>query len=105
MILFRTLKSTVKIILAAFVVGISVLPVIPQQAAAFDLFGIYLWGKKKKNETPDTIGEPKYYSIEIATAPGAHAEGVKIVKMSSALASQKDKPASRFSRAVCKSPW
>jgi len=91
---FRASTSTVKTIFVTLMASVFLLPVIPQQAAAFDLFGIHLWGKKKKDEKADTISEPKYYNVEVVAAPGASEEGVKIVKASSSLISQKDKPAS-----------
>lgn len=74
--------------------GFSVSVVVPQQASAFSLFGVHLWGKEKSEEPPDTIGEPKYYKVEVKAAPGAPEEGVKTVKAASSLVDDEDKPAS-----------
>lgn len=80
--------------IAVFLAGASLSLAAPQRAGAFDVFGVHLWGKKKKEAAPDTIGAPKYYSIKIVAAAGASEEGVKIAKAASALVVQEDKPVS-----------
>jgi len=79
--------------LAAFVAGTAVFCAVPPHAAAFELFGIHLWGKKKQEE-PDTIGEAKYYSVKVVAPAGAPEAGVKIAKGASALVGGQKKPVS-----------
>ena len=56
----------------------------PQEASAFDLFGIHLWGKKDQNDkNADVIGVPKHYKVKVVAAEGAPQAGVKIVKAAS----------------------
>ena len=67
----------------------------PQEASAFDLFGIHLWGKKDQNDkNADVIGVPKHYKVKVVAAEGAPQAGVKIVKAASSLVEDDDKPAS-----------
>lgn len=66
-----------------------------QEASAFDLFGIHLWGKKNQTDkNADVIGVPKHYKVKVVAAPGAPEAGVKIVKAASSLVEDDDKPAS-----------
>jgi len=69
-------------------------------AAGFELFGIHLWGKKSLPEVADTIGEAKYYQISL---DGSGNEAViKIIRQSSTLAADKDKPASGSAGLIAK---
>ncbi|RCL02568.1 MAG: translocation and assembly module TamA [Candidatus Tokpelaia sp. JSC188] len=80
-----------RMILTIFVATISLFCAISQQAVAFELFHIHLWGKKKQAKF-DTIGEIKYYSLKIVAPDGAPMIGVKIAKENSNLISGQKKP-------------
>lgn len=83
--------SAVIALLGGFVLTFS----IPEQASAFDLFGLHLWGKKSDvNTNADIIGEPKYYTVDVVAAPGAPEDGIKTVKAASSLVDDHKKPAS-----------
>ncbi|EJF91103.1 autotransporter assembly complex protein TamA [Bartonella tamiae] len=79
----------------AVIVGAAVTCVVPQDANAFSLFGIHLWGEKKKEDpADDVIGIPKYYEVEVIAAPGAPEEGIKTAEAASSLVGDEKKPAS-----------
>ncbi|RCL00865.1 MAG: translocation and assembly module TamA [Candidatus Tokpelaia sp. JSC189] len=87
-----TSRSTVRVILAAFLASISLFCTVSQQAIAFELFSIHLWGKNKQEES-DTIGDAKYYSVKIMAPAGAPVAGIEIAKRASALVAGQKKPA------------
>ncbi|AGF73932.1 putative outer membrane protein [Bartonella australis AUST/NH1] len=73
-------------------VGVCLIFAFPQPLAAFELFGIHLFGKKKTNFPPrDTNSAEKFYEVDIVTPPGAPSAGVKIVKAVSSLIADKNK--------------
>ncbi|ACD71603.1 autotransporter assembly complex protein TamA [Brucella abortus] len=67
-------------------------------ALAFEIFGIHLWGKDKKQD-PDII-DPKTYSVDVTTtgdrknADGKEADLKSVIEGASGLVSDADKPAS-----------
>ncbi|WP_208435531.1 autotransporter assembly complex protein TamA [Bartonella phoceensis] len=64
----------------------------PQPLAAFDFFGIPLFGQKKKNSSSYNVSDmEKFYKVDVVAPPGAPSEGVKIVKIVSSLVADKDK--------------
>ncbi|EYS95596.1 autotransporter assembly complex protein TamA [Bartonella bacilliformis] len=67
----------------------------PQPLAAFEIFGIHLFGEKKSNAPSDGIqGAQKSYKVDVVAPPGAPLEGVKIVKTVSSLVADQDKSVS-----------
>ncbi|WP_208441272.1 autotransporter assembly complex protein TamA [Bartonella raoultii] len=62
----------------------------PQTLAAFELFGIPLFGQKTTNN-PSYNDTEKIYKIDVIAPKGAPSEGVKIVKAVSSLVADKDK--------------
>lgn len=64
----------------------------PQTLAAFELFGIHLFGQKATNSSSYNIsGTEKFYKVDVVAPLGAPSEGVKIVKSVSSLVADKDK--------------
>ncbi|WP_156850635.1 autotransporter assembly complex protein TamA [Bartonella refiksaydamii] len=66
----------------------------PQQLAAFEFFGIPLFGQKKTNSFSHISGTEKFYKVDIVTPLGTPSEGVKIVKAVSSLVVDQDKASS-----------
>ncbi|MBB5073781.1 translocation and assembly module TamA [Bartonella callosciuri] len=73
----------------------------PQPLAAFELFGIPLFGKKKTNSHNINSTE-RFYKVDVVTPPGAPSEGIKIVKAVSSLVTDKDKVSSSSSGLLAK---
>ncbi|GAA4658526.1 autotransporter assembly complex family protein [Bartonella pachyuromydis] len=64
----------------------------PQSLAAFELFGIPLFGQKTINSSSYNVnGTEKFYKVDVVAPLGAPSEGVKIVKSVSSLVADKDK--------------
>src|SRR5262245_52733385 len=61
-------------------------------AAAFELFGVHLWGAREAEEA-DTIDDPLSYSVELTVA-GDNRALQKTVRNASNLWQDRDKPAS-----------
>ncbi|WP_208437182.1 autotransporter assembly complex protein TamA [Bartonella taylorii] len=72
-------------------IGLSFVCAFPQPLAAFELFGIPLFGQKKTNSPSHVSGMEKFYKVDVITSPGAPSEGVKIVKAVSSLVVDQDK--------------
>ncbi|WP_208432390.1 autotransporter assembly complex protein TamA [Bartonella taylorii] len=72
-------------------IGLFFVCAFPQPVAAFELFGIPLFGQKKKNSSSHVSGTEKFYKVDVVTSPGAPSEGVKIVKAVSSLVVDQDK--------------
>ncbi|WP_026088186.1 autotransporter assembly complex protein TamA [Bartonella rattaustraliani] len=74
-----------------------------QPLAAFELFGISLFGQKKINSSPHNINSTeKFYKIDVVAPPGTPSEGVKIVKKVSSLVADQDKAVSSSSGLLAK---
>lgn len=71
--------------------GLVVGPVAP--AAAFDLFGIHIFGAKKTDSSEDIIGEPQNYSVDFSVS-GGNEDVISKLKGASALWKDREKPAS-----------
>ncbi|WP_273759037.1 autotransporter assembly complex family protein [Bartonella sp. ML70XJBT.G] len=64
----------------------------PQTLAAFELFGIPLFGQKTTNASSYNVsGTEKFYKVDVIAPLGAPSEGVKIVKSVSSLVADKEK--------------
>ncbi len=75
----------------------------PQSLAAFELFGIHLWGKKKPNLSLYNIsGTEKFYQVEVIVPQGAPQVGAQIVKDVSSLVADQDKAVSSSSGLLAK---
>ncbi|WP_455480776.1 autotransporter assembly complex protein TamA [Bartonella sp. B12(2025)] len=75
----------------------------PQSLAAFEFFGIPLFGHKKTNSSLHNVsGTEKFYKIEVVAPPGAPLEGIKIVKAVSSLFADRDKASSSSSGLLAK---
>ncbi|WP_421091051.1 autotransporter assembly complex protein TamA [Pseudochrobactrum sp. MP213Fo] len=79
----------------------ALLPVtVAAPAHAFELFGIKLWGKDKVEDADAVIAEPKRYKVEVSglgdrtNKDGSAADVEALVKGSSRLFADEDKPAS-----------
>ncbi|MDH6230821.1 translocation and assembly module TamA [Mesorhizobium soli] len=66
-------------------------PVAP--AAAFDLFGMHLWGAKKTDSSEDIIGEPQNYTVDFSVS-GGNEDVEKKLQGVSTLWADREKPAS-----------
>ncbi|MBB4075924.1 translocation and assembly module TamA [Bartonella fuyuanensis] len=75
----------------------------PQPVAAFDFFGIPLFGQKKIN-SPSNHGKSaeRFYKVDIVAPPGAPLEGIKIVKSVSSLVADKEKASASSSGLLAK---
>ncbi|WP_455477075.1 autotransporter assembly complex protein TamA [Bartonella sp. B41] len=82
------LKS--KVMRSVFI-GLCLIFLFPQTLAAFELFGIPIFGKKKINSFPSSTSNiEKFYKVEVVSPQGASSKGIKIVKsVSSLVADQK----------------
>lgn len=80
-------------VISAFLIAVSLVSFYPEQASAFSLFGIHLWGKDKETVDPE-MTDPKTYKIEVKAAPGAPEDGVKAAEAASSLVADKKKPVS-----------
>lgn len=76
-------------------------PFTASSAFAFELFGVHLWGEKKKSDDADAvIDDPKDYNVQInitgdrRNGDGSEADGEKVVRGASNLVADEDKPAS-----------
>nr|WP_182479966.1 BamA/TamA family outer membrane protein [Bartonella chomelii] len=84
-------------------VGLSLVFAFPQSLAAFELFGIHLWGKKKPNlSSGDMSGTEKFYQVEVVVPQGAPQIGAQIVKDVSSLVADQDKAVSSSSGLLAK---
>ncbi|UTO28438.1 autotransporter assembly complex protein TamA [Bartonella harrusi] len=64
----------------------------PQPLAAFELFGIPLFGQKKANSSSyNGNATEKFYKVDVVAPQGAPSEGIKIVKAVSSLVADQDK--------------
>ncbi|WP_332059903.1 autotransporter assembly complex protein TamA [Bartonella sp. CB74] len=74
-----------------------------QSLAAFELFGIPLFGQRKASVSPDSVNSTeKIYKIEVVAPQGAPPEGVKIVKAVSSLFADQSKALSSSSGLLAK---
>ncbi|WP_336278720.1 autotransporter assembly complex protein TamA [Bartonella sp. CB175] len=70
--------------------------------AAFELFGIPLFGKKESNSSFKVSGTEKFYTVEVIAPSGASPEGVAIVKAASSLVADQNKALSSSSGLLAK---
>ncbi|MGF7157031.1 autotransporter assembly complex protein TamA [Bartonella heixiaziensis] len=83
-------------------IGLCFVFAFPQPLAAFELFGIPLFGKKKTNSSSDVNSTEKFYKVDVIASPGAPPEGVTIVKAVSSLFADKDRALSSSSGLLAK---
>lgn len=76
-------------------------PFMASRAQAFELFGIHLWGEKKKaNDVDAVIDDPKNYTVEVnitgnrTNADGSKSDGKAVVDGASNLVADVERPAS-----------
>ena len=62
-------------------------------AAAFDLFGIHLWGAKKTDSSEEVIGEPQNYTVDFSVSGGNEDVESRLQGVST-LWADREKPAS-----------
>ncbi|PIT71065.1 autotransporter assembly complex protein TamA [Bartonella tribocorum] len=75
----------------------------PQPLAAFNFFGIPLFGQKKTNSSSQDVQSTKrFYKVDIVTPPGAPVKGIKIVKSVSSLFADKEKASASSSGLLAK---
>lgn len=75
----------------------------PQPLAAFDFFGLPLFGQKKTNSSSHSVkSTERFYKVDIVTPPGAPPEGIKIVKSVSSLFADKEKASASSSGLLAK---
>ncbi|MDD9334021.1 MAG: outer membrane protein assembly factor, partial [Bartonella sp.] len=89
-------------IIRSVFIGLCFVFAFPQPLAAFELFGIPLFGRKKINSSSNVSGTEKFYKVDVVPSPGASLEGVKIVKSVSSLVADKDKALSSSSGLLAK---
>ncbi|WP_432762906.1 autotransporter assembly complex protein TamA [Bartonella schoenbuchensis] len=98
----KKVSSKSKTIYSVFV-GLCLVFAFPQSLAAFELFGIHLWGKKKPNlSSGDISGTEKFYQVEVVVPQGAPQIGAQIVKDVSSLVADQDKAVSSSSGLLAK---
>ncbi|WP_273757470.1 autotransporter assembly complex family protein [Bartonella sp. AU55XJBT] len=84
-------------------IGLCFVFAFPQPLAAFDFFGIPLFGQKKKNSSSQYVkSTERFYKVDIVTPPGAPLEGIKIVKSVSSLFADKEKASASSSGLLAK---
>ncbi|ATP11697.1 autotransporter assembly complex protein TamA [Bartonella henselae] len=83
-------------------IGFCLVLAFPKSLAAFELFGIPLFGHKKINSSSNVDGAEKFYNVDVVASPGASSEGVKIVKAVSSLVIDRDKALSSSSGLLAK---
>ncbi|WP_175868377.1 autotransporter assembly complex protein TamA [Bartonella gabonensis] len=75
----------------------------PQPLAAFDFFGIPLFGQKEPNSSSRHVkSTERFYKVDIVTPPGAPLEGIKIVKSVSSLFADREKASASSSGLLAK---
>lgn len=84
----------------AFAVA-AILGVAAYPAAAFELFGLRIFGSDKKEASEDVIGEPQYYEVEL-DALGGDETVADALNGASLLVADKEKPASGSAGLIAK---
>ncbi|WP_188823221.1 autotransporter assembly complex protein TamA [Brucella endophytica] len=85
--------------IVALVLAAQVSPPALSPAGAFELFGIHLWGEKKKTED-DSITDPKRYKVQVVVTgnvrnhDGSESDAKETVEGASGLVADEDKPVS-----------
>ncbi|WP_455477783.1 autotransporter assembly complex protein TamA [Bartonella sp. B10] len=84
-------------IMRSVFVGLCLVFVVSQPLAAFELFGIPIFGQKRTYSSDSVNSTEKFYKVEVVAPPGAPSDGVKIVKSVSSLVSDQSKALSSAS--------
>jgi len=91
---FRRIGAAVLLLAAQFS------PVALSPAAAFEIFGIRLWGEEKKDDADAVIADPKHYKVNVVITgstrnhDGSESDVKETVEGASNLVADEDKPAS-----------
>ncbi|WP_019220914.1 autotransporter assembly complex protein TamA [Bartonella senegalensis] len=83
-------------------IGLCLVLTFPRSLAAFELFGIPLFGHKRTNSSSHASGAERFYKVDVVASPGASPEGVKIVKAVSSLFADREKALSSSSGLLAK---